>query len=248
MIRRITGTDEVAYRREVASLVTWEAKRTHTQRIHSHLQSSGDTACQVWQSIQPITNYRTASTACDSDASLPDTLNSFNARFEAQNDMTVRKTIPPPEDQVLCLTMAEVRKILHRVKESCWTRQHSWQSAQGISLQCPVALTPIFMKCFERLVMRHIKNLLPPSLEPMQFAYCPNFSKDDAISTTLHLALTHLDNKYTYVQMLFIDFSSAFSTIIPQPLIKKLSLLGTNISLCNWILDFLTGRPQSVRI
>ncbi|KAL0161226.1 hypothetical protein M9458_044951 [Cirrhinus mrigala] len=46
--------------------------------------------------------------------------------------------------------------------------------------------------------------------------------------------------------MLFIDFSSAFNTIIPQQLIHKLNLLGLNTSLCNWILDFLTGRPQSV--
>ncbi|KAK3520074.1 hypothetical protein QTP70_012466 [Hemibagrus guttatus] len=46
----------------------------------------------------------------------------------------------------------------------------------------------------------------------------------------------------------FIDFSSAFNTIIPQHLIEKLSLLGLNTSLCNWILDFLTGRPQLVRI
>ncbi|KAK3514210.1 hypothetical protein QTP70_009469 [Hemibagrus guttatus] len=112
----------------------------------------------------------------------------------------------------------------------------------------PVALTPIIMKCFERLVMRHIKNLLPPTLVPMQIAYHSNRSTDDAISTTLHLALTHLDNRDTFVQMLFIDFSSAFNTIIPQHLIEKLSLLGTNTSLCSWILDFLTGRPQSVQI
>ncbi len=49
--------------------------------------------------------------------------------------------------------------------------------------------------------------------------------------------------------MLFIDFSSAFNTIIPQQLINKLNLLGLNNSLCNSvILDFLTGRPQSVRV
>ncbi len=48
--------------------------------------------------------------------------------------------------------------------------------------------------------------------------------------------------------MLFIDFSSAFNTIIPQQLINKLNLLGLNNSLCNWILDFLTGRPRSVRV
>ncbi|KAK3557277.1 hypothetical protein QTP70_026263, partial [Hemibagrus guttatus] len=114
--------------------------------------------------------------------------------------------------------------------------------------QLTVALTPIIMKCFERLVMRHIKNLLPPLLDPFQFVYRPNRSTDDATSTTLHLALTHLDNKDIYIRMLFIDFSSAFNTIIPQHLIKKLSLLGINTSLCNWILDFLTGRPQSVQI
>ncbi|KAK3554237.1 hypothetical protein QTP70_020097 [Hemibagrus guttatus] len=39
-----------------------------------------------------------------------------------------------------------------------------------------------------------------------------------------------------------------FKTIIPQHLIEKLSLLGTNTPLCNWILDFLTRRHQSVWI
>ncbi len=112
----------------------------------------------------------------------------------------------------------------------------------------PIALTPIMMKCFERLVMQKIKNSLPNTLDPLQFAYRPNRSMDDAISTTLHLALTHLENKDSYVRMLFIDFSSAFNTIIPQQLINKLNLLGLNNSLCNWILDFLTGRPQSVRV
>ncbi|KAK3531501.1 hypothetical protein QTP70_023284 [Hemibagrus guttatus] len=112
----------------------------------------------------------------------------------------------------------------------------------------PVALTPIVMKCFERLIMRHIKTQLPPSLDPLQFAHHPNRSTDDAITTTFHLSLKHLVNKDTYVRMLFIDFSSAFNTIIPQHLIEKLCLLGLNTSLCNWILDFLTGRPQSVRI
>ncbi|KAI2645940.1 hypothetical protein H4Q32_025291 [Labeo rohita] len=112
----------------------------------------------------------------------------------------------------------------------------------------PIALTPIMMKCFERLVMRNIKTSLPNTLDPLQFAYRPNRSTDDVISPTLHLALTHLENKDFYVRMLFIDFSSAFNTIIPQQLINKLNLLGLNTSLCNWILDFLTGRPQSVRV
>ncbi|KAK1801765.1 hypothetical protein P4O66_022395, partial [Electrophorus voltai] len=111
---------------------------------------------------------------------------------------------------------------------------------------CPTALIPIIMKCFERLVMRHIKTQHPPSLDPLQFAYRYNRSTDDAISTTLHLALTHLDK--THLVPTFIDFSSAFNTIIPQHLIGKLILLGLSTSLCNWILDFLTGRPHSNHI
>ena len=38
--------------------------------------------------------------------------------------------------------------------------------------------------------------------------------------------------------MLFIDYSSAFNTIVPYKLITKLRTLGLNTSLCNWILDF----------
>ncbi len=78
-----------------------------------------------------------------------------------------------------------------------------------------VAFTPIPMKCFEWLVMQHIKSVLPPSLDPFQFAYRSNRSTDDAIATALHPALTYLDKKDSYVRMLFIafntmGFSSAF--------------------------------------
>ncbi|KAI5620655.1 gastrula zinc finger protein XlCGF28.1-like [Silurus asotus] len=204
------GGDKAALKTARAKLsrAIREGKRAHAKKIHNHFQDSGDTR-RMWQGIKAITNYKTTSPACDRDTSLPDALNDFYARFEVQNNVVARKTIPPSTDQVLCITTAE---------------------------------------CFERLVMRHIKTQLPPSLDTMQFAYRTNRSTDDAISTTLHLALTHLKNKDSYVRMLFIYFNSAFNTIIPQHLIEKLNLLGLNTSLCNWILDFLTGRPQAVRI
>ncbi len=47
--------------------------------------------------------------------------------------------------------------------------------------------------------------------------------------------------------MLFIDYSSAFNTIVPIKLAVKLSDLGLNNSLCDWIQDFLTCRPQVVK-
>ena len=102
----------------------------------------------------------------------------------------------------------------------------------------PTAFTSLAM-CFERLVMAHI------TLHPLQFAYRPNRSTGDAISIALHTALSHLDKWNTYVRMLITDYSSAVNTILPTKLITKLRILGLNISLCNWILDILTGRPAS---
>ncbi|KAL3048117.1 hypothetical protein OYC64_006820 [Pagothenia borchgrevinki] len=48
--------------------------------------------------------------------------------------------------------------------------------------------------------------------------------------------------------MLFIDYSSAFNTIVPSKLVIKLRDLGLNSALCDWILNFLTGRSQAVRV
>ncbi len=48
--------------------------------------------------------------------------------------------------------------------------------------------------------------------------------------------------------MLFVDYSLAFNTIVPATLVAKLQTLGLNRSLCSWILDFLTGRSQVVRM
>ena len=48
--------------------------------------------------------------------------------------------------------------------------------------------------------------------------------------------------------MLFIDYSSAFNTIVPSKLIIKLETQGLDPALCNWVLDFLTGRPQVVKV
>ena len=111
----------------------------------------------------------------------------------------------------------------------------------------PVALTSVIMKCFEMLVKDYITSPLPDTLDSLQFAYRPNRSKDNAIAIALHTALSQLDKINSYVRMLFIDYSSAFNTIVPSKLIK-LGALGLNPALCNWVLDFLTGHPQALRV
>jgi hypothetical protein len=110
----------------------------------------------------------------------------------------------------------------------------------------PIAVTSVATKCFERLVMPHINNILLDTLDPLQFAYRPN--RVTNYPNALHTALSHLDKRNTYLRMLFIDYSSVFNTLVPTKHITKLRTLGLNTSFCNWILDFLTGRPQVVRL
>ncbi|KAI4904932.1 hypothetical protein NFI96_022327 [Prochilodus magdalenae] len=47
--------------------------------------------------------------------------------------------------------------------------------------------------------------------------------------------------------MQFVDYSSAFNTIVPPRLDIKLRDLGLNSSLCSWFLNFLTDRRQAYR-
>ncbi|KAK1795581.1 hypothetical protein P4O66_001077 [Electrophorus voltai] len=191
-----------------------EAKRAHAQKIHRCFKDTGDIR-HMWEGIQAVTNYRKTSPSCDSDASLPDALNDFYAQFEAQNNVAAEKSIPPQNDQVLCSTVAEVRRILyglnprkaagpdnipgHVLRECADQLADVLTDIFNISLRCtvipicfksttiipvpkkytvsclndylPVALTSIIMKCFERLVMRHVRTQLSSSLDPLQFTY-----------------------------------------------------------------------------
>ena len=82
--------------------------------------------------------------------------------------------------------------------------------------------------------MTHINIIIQDTLDPLQIAYHPNLSTDEAIYIALHTALSHLDKRgYYYVRLLFIDYSSAFNTIVPSKLISKLGTLGLNTSSCN---------------
>ena len=104
------------------------------------------------------------------------------------------------------------------------------------------------MKFFERLVKDHITFTFSDTLDPLQIAYNPNKSTDNVISIPLNTALSHLDKRNTYIKTLFIDYSSAFNTIVTSKLIFTLSALSLQPAWYNWVLDFLTGHPQVVNV
>uniref|UniRef100_A0A8C6M681 Reverse transcriptase domain-containing protein n=1 Tax=Nothobranchius furzeri TaxID=105023 RepID=A0A8C6M681_NOTFU len=132
-------------------------------------------------------------------------------------------------------------------KTSCVVPVPKTSHPKDLSSYRPVALTSHLMKTLERLVLNHLRPLVRSSLDPLQFAYQPGIGVEDAIIYLLHRALTHLEKPGSTVRIMFFDFSSAFNTIQPRLLKDKLELSGVDHHMSQWILDYLTERPQYVR-
>ena len=112
----------------------------------------------------------------------------------------------------------------------------------------PVALTSHLMKTLERIVLRNLRPMVSSHLDPLQFAYQQNIGVDDAVIYLLQRSLSHLENTGSTVRVMFFDFSSAFNTIQPSLLRGKLEVAGVDCHLAAWTVDYLTNRPQFVRL
>ncbi|KAK7880206.1 hypothetical protein WMY93_033125 [Mugilogobius chulae] len=112
----------------------------------------------------------------------------------------------------------------------------------------PVALTSHVMKSLERLILQHLRSVVAPKLDPLQFAYQPSLGVEDAIIFLLHKVHTYLEEPKNTVRIMFFDFSCAFDTVQPVLLSKKLLDMQVDAPLVAWIHSYLTGRPQYVRL
>ncbi|XP_049336921.1 uncharacterized protein LOC125802521 [Astyanax mexicanus] len=277
------------------------AKRGYREKVEAQFNTANTQS--LWQGLNIITDYKRSShTLTSTNAELPEELNRFYTRFEADHaalpectppTAALPECAPPTADPIPpSVSEADVRRAFQRINprksagpdgipgrvlKACYrelaavyTDIYNTSLSLSVVPACfklativpvpktahttclndwrPVALTSIISKCFERLVRDIICSSLPATLDPLQFAYRQNRSTDDAITLTLHTALSHLDKKDTYVRMLFVDYSSAFNTIVPSRLDVKLRDLGLNSTLCSWILNFLSDRQQVVRM
>lgn len=98
------------------------------------------------------------------------------------------------------------------------------------------------------MVLAHLKSIMDPALDPLQFAYRANRSTEDAVNLALHYVLQHLHTAANYARILYVDFSLAFNTILPHILESRLAQLQVPVSTCKWITDFLTNRSQRVKL
>ena len=112
----------------------------------------------------------------------------------------------------------------------------------------PVTLTSLVMKVFEKCILRYILNDVKCKLDPNQFAYKEGRNVEDACIIFVNNILKYLEERKSYVRILFVDFSSAFNTIQPHIMATKLLNLGVNKNIISWILEFLTCRKQYVKL
>ncbi|XP_051776198.1 uncharacterized protein LOC127526095 [Erpetoichthys calabaricus] len=112
----------------------------------------------------------------------------------------------------------------------------------------PVALTSHVMKTMQRLLLHHLRPQVRHALDPLQFAYQEKVGAEDAIIYMLHRSLSHLDRGSGAVRIMFLDFSSTFNTIQSLLLRDKLRDMVVYSYLVAWIVDYLTDRPQYVRL
>ncbi|KAK3521223.1 hypothetical protein QTP70_001045 [Hemibagrus guttatus] len=112
----------------------------------------------------------------------------------------------------------------------------------------PATLTSVVMKSFERLVLAYLKDITGPLLDPHQFDYQANRSVDDAVNMGMHYIMQYLDRPGNFARILFVDYCSAFNTIISDLLQTKLMEISVPTPICQWITNFLTDKQQQVRL
>ncbi|KAK3570817.1 hypothetical protein QTP86_027623, partial [Hemibagrus guttatus] len=178
--------DRLAYsnaQRELKKGIT-EAKQRYQQRIEGHFVNNNP--CSMWRGIQAITDYKSSTPLTSHDATLPDALNEFFAHFDNTTSQVDTQTTPLPRDETVIVLESPQAVVPTCLKSTTIVPVTKKQHFRCFNDYRPVTLTPIIMKCFERLVLPHIKASIPTDLDSHQFASRGNRSTEDAISTTRH--------------------------------------------------------------
>ena len=175
------------------------------------------------------------------------------------------KKAPGPDGishKVLTLCADELCDIFHTLFTLSLSKCQipiSWKTSciipvpKKVNISClndlrPVALTSHIMKVFERLFLNKLRPLVANCQDPLQFAYRARVGVDDALVYMMNSVYSHLEKSGSYVRIMFFDFSSAFNTIQPHLLAQKFKNMNIHPSIIKWITDYLTDRPQHVKL
>ena len=112
---------------------------------------------------------------------------------------------------------------------------------------CPITITPVLSKVFERLLAKHLNNFaVKKNLFPhLQFGFRKGLGTCDALLTITNFVQKALDCGCE-VCMVGLDFSAAFGHVNHKALIFKLRQLGVCGPFLSILTEFLSNRLQRV--
>jgi hypothetical protein len=143
-----------------------------------------------------------------------------------------------PEDCVITLSAADVSKNFKQVNIH---KAAGSDRLPGLVLRaCADQLTSVFTDIFNLSLS---ESVMPTCFKQTTIVPVPKITKVTCLNDYRPVALTSVAMK-CFERLVM----AHMNTIVPSKLINKLRTLGLNTSLCNWILDFLTGGPLVVRV
>ncbi|KAI4883190.1 hypothetical protein NFI96_029396, partial [Prochilodus magdalenae] len=197
-----------------------EGKASYRRKLEEQLQRNNVRSLESSNPFTPSTQPPCSSLSFTT-AQVRNELRKIKAKKAAGPDGISARLLKSCADQ-LCRVVEHMFSMslkLGRVpqlwKTSCVVPVPKTQHPKDLNSYRPVALTSHLMKSLERLVLTHLRPLVRPSMDPLQFAYQPGVGVDDAVIYLLHRALFHLEKPGSTVRITFFDFSSAFNTIQP---------------------------------
>ncbi|XP_071832278.1 uncharacterized protein [Apostichopus japonicus] len=113
----------------------------------------------------------------------------------------------------------------------------------------PIDLASIAFNSMQRILLPRLTDSINQFGDKRQFAYRKGVSCVDAVLLLIHEVVSELNCKETTIaKVLFLDFSSAFNTVLPNQLITDLSGFITEPWLLHWLAQFLTGWSRHVKL
>jgi len=110
----------------------------------------------------------------------------------------------------------------------------------------PVAVTPIQARILDKIALSFMEKSMKIHEDNHQFAYKEKYDTTDALLWTWDFILSTLDNQPgSMVKSLFLDYSSAFNTILQNKLILKVR--ENDECIANWLKSYMDGWSQSVK-
>ena len=180
-------------------------------------------------------------------------------------NMNVNKSCGPDEisprilKEVVDLLSEPITLILHKTYEN-GELPHDWKFANISPIfkkgsrslaenYRPISLTSVVCKLMEvfvkRVIMQHLTDR--KLLSPKQYGFISGRSTTTQLLTYLDKCIESIVNGGV-VDTIYLDFSKAFDCVPHRRLIGKLESYGIKGKLLNWIIAFLNGRTQLVKV